>query len=161
MIALISADTCWLFLFAAELVWFAAYTLLLVLLVGSLITLPANTIFSACILNPSGDLSNQLVLIIISSVDCTCGVPLLIFRKLGAYGYSIILRLVLFNIVDHSLPSERIQDSLWNNISAWLDQIELRNWLNQLLLFAWPPVRGVCPNHEVMMFQPRTMSLRT
>ena len=25
-----------------------------------------------------------------------------------------------------------------------------------LLLFDWPPVRGVCPNHEVVMFQPRT-----
>ena len=27
-----------------------------------------------------------------------------------------------------------------------------------LLLLACPPVRGVCPNHEVMMFQPQTVT---
>ena len=27
-----------------------------------------------------------------------------------------------------------------------------------LLLFTWPPVRGVCPNYEVVMFQPRTVT---
>ena len=27
-----------------------------------------------------------------------------------------------------------------------------------LFLLSWPPVRGVCPNHEVVMFQPWTVN---
>ena len=27
------------------------------------------------------------------------------------------------------------------------------------MLLAWTPVRGVCPNHEVVMFHPRTVTL--
>ena len=40
-------------------------------------------------------------------------------------------------------------------VVSWFDPWKSRHFV---LLFSWPPVRGVCPNHDVVMFQPRTLT---
>ena len=64
---------------------------------------------------------------------------------------SITMRILLCGVASHHAVSHHI-----NKIVPCLNPHLTYPYASLLLLFSWPPVREVCPDYEVVMFQPRT-----
>ena len=63
--------------------------------------------------------------------------------------YSGVVVFILHEVFHHKSKHNK----MINMINIPLKMHTYKNYFILLLLFSWPPVREVCPNYEVVMFQ--------